>query len=103
MYAIVETGGKQYRVKVGQTVDVERLDVQAGDTVELDRVLMIGGDEGVRVGTPLVDAARVTAKVVDQVRGPKLIVFKYRAKERIRVKKGHRQSLTRLHIEAITA
>ncbi|MHB1318628.1 MAG: 50S ribosomal protein L21 [Anaerolineae bacterium] len=103
MYAIVETGGKQYRVQIGQTVDVELLDVQAGDSVELDRVLMVAGDEGVQIGTPVLESARVTAKVVDQIRGPKLIVFKYRAKERIRVKKGHRQNLTRLRIEAITA
>ncbi len=103
MYAIVETGGKQYRVQVGQTVDVERLDVQAGDTVELDRVLMIGGDDGVEIGTPVIATARVKATVVDQIRGPKLLIFKYRPKERIRVKKGHRQNLTRLHIEAITA
>lgn len=103
MYAIVETGGKQYRVQVGQTVQVERLDVGAGDTVELDRVLLIAGDEGVQVGTPVLESARVVATVVDHVRGPKLIVFKYRAKERYRVKKGHRQELTRLRIEAITA
>jgi large subunit ribosomal protein L21 len=103
MYAIVETGGKQYRVQVGQTVDVEILNVQAGDTVELDRVLMIAGDDGIQVGTPVIESARVSATVVDNVRGPKLIVFKYRAKERIRVKKGHRQDYTRLRIEAITA
>ncbi len=103
MYAIVETGGKQYRVQVGQTVQVERLDVEAGDTVELDRVLLVAGDEGVQVGTPVLESARVVATVVDHVRGPKLIVFKYRAKERYRVKKGHRQELTRLRIEAITA
>ncbi|NLT72785.1 MAG: 50S ribosomal protein L21 [Chloroflexi bacterium] len=103
MYAIVETGGKQYRVQVGQTVDVERLDVQAGDMVELDRVLMIAGEDGIQVGTPVLESAKVTATVVDQVRGPKLIVFKYRPKERIRVKKGHRQDQTRLRIEAISA
>jgi len=103
MYAIVETGGKQYRVQVGQTVQVERLDVEAGGTVELDRVLLVAGDEGVQVGTPVLESARVVATVVDHVRGPKLIVFKYRAKERYRVKKGHRQELTRLRIEAITA
>jgi large subunit ribosomal protein L21 len=103
MYAIVETGGKQYRVQVGQTVDVEILDVQAGDMVELDRVLMIAGDDGVQVGSPVIESARVSATVVDNIRGPKLRVFKYRAKERIRVKTGHRQNYTRLRIEAITA
>ncbi|MGI6368748.1 MAG: 50S ribosomal protein L21 [Anaerolineae bacterium] len=103
MYAIIETGGKQYRVRVGQTVDVERLDAQAGDTVELDRVLMIGGEEGQQIGSPVLESARVRATVVDQVRGPKVINFKYRAKTRIRVRKGHRQDLTRLRIEAITA
>lgn len=101
MYAIVETGGKQYKVRVGETVDVELLDVNAGDTVELDRVLMVSDEDGVQVGQPVLDSAKVSATVVDHVRGPKLTVFKYRPKQRYRVKKGHRQNYTRLRIEAI--
>ncbi len=101
MYAIVETGGKQYKVRVGQTLDVELLDANAGDTVELGRVLVVSGDEGVQVGTPVLESAKVSATVVDHVRGPKLTIFHYRPKQRYRVKTGHRQDYTRVKIEAI--
>ena len=103
MYAVVETGGKQYRVTVGQTIDVELMQVQVGDKVELDRVLMVADDSDVQVGHPILGAARVAATVMDQVRGPKLIVFQYLAKERLRHKTGHRQNYTRLRIDEIKA
>lgn len=101
MFAIVESGGKQYRVSEGEMIDVERLAVAKGDTVTLDRVLMVADGDQVRVGKPLVEGARVQARVVDQGRGPKIIVFKYKPKIRYRVKSGHRQSFTRLRIEQI--
>lgn len=101
MYAIVETGGKQYKVRVGQTLDVERLEANAGDTVEFDRVLAVSHEDGVKVGTPALESAKVSATIVDHVRGPKLTIFKYKPSERYRVKTGHRQNYTRLKIEAI--
>jgi large subunit ribosomal protein L21 len=101
MYAILETGGKQYKVRPGDTLQVEKLPGDAGDTVELDRVLMVADDEAVAVGKPLVEGAKVLAEVVGQGRGPKIIVFKYKAKVRYRRKTGHRQSLTTLRIMGI--
>jgi len=101
VFAIVETGGKQYRVSEGQVIEVEKLDAPAGDTVTLDRVLMVADGEQVRVGKPLVEGAQVQARVVNQGRGHKVIVFKYKPKIRYRVKSGHRQSITRLQIEKI--
>ena len=102
MYAVVETGSKQYRVSVGQTIDVERLPAEAGSDVELERVLMIGGEGAVvRIGTPTVAGARVVAQVTEHHRGEKVIVFKMRAKKRYRRKTGHRQDLTRLTIKDI--
>ncbi len=102
MYAVIETGGKQYRVQVGQSLDVERLPVEAGGDVEIDRVLMVGGeDAGVRIGTPVVEGARVVATVDEHHRGEKLIIFKMKAKKRYRRKTGHRQELTRLTIKDI--
>ncbi|HUS15955.1 MAG TPA: 50S ribosomal protein L21 [Chloroflexia bacterium] len=102
MYAIVRTGGHQYKVAVGDQLNVEKLDVAAGEQVELTEVLMVGGEDTVQVGNPLVPGARVIARVVDQHRGPKIIVFKFKAKKRYRRKMGHRQSLTRLAITEIT-
>ncbi len=101
MFAIVETGGKQYRVAEGEVIEVEKLAAPEGETVTLDRVLMVSDGSNVRVGKPLVEGASVEAKVVDQKRGPKVIVFKYKPKKRYRRKSGHRQSLTRLQIERI--
>ncbi len=102
MFAIIETGGKQYRVAEGEVIEVEKLAVPVGETVTLDRVLMVGDGERTQVGRPLVEGARVEARVVDQDRGRKIIVFKYKPKIRYRRKTGHRQSFTRLHIERIT-
>ena len=101
MFAILETGGKQYKVRPGDTLQVEKLPGEAGDTVELDRVLMVGDDDNVSLGRPLVDGAKVVAEVVGQGRGKKIIVFKYKAKVRYRRKTGHRQSLTTLRITEI--
>ncbi len=101
MYAVVETGGKQYKVEVGQTVEVEHIPAEIGETVELGRVLMLSTDEGVRIGNPVVAGAKVTASVVDQGRGKKIIVFRYKPKTRYRRKTGHRQSFTRVAVESI--
>lgn len=99
MYAIVLTGGKQYKVEQGTTIYVEKLDANEGETVTLDKVLYVNGT----VGAPYVEGATVTAKVEKQGRGKKIIVFKYKAKKNIRKKKGHRQSYTKLVIESINA
>jgi large subunit ribosomal protein L21 len=103
MYAIVETGGKQYRVKPGDTVAVERLDSEPGETLDLDRVLLVAGngDDRTRVGSPGVAGAVVRAEVLEHIRGEKIIVFRYKSKVRYRRKTGHRQSLTRLRITDI--
>jgi len=101
IYAIIETGGKQYKVIPGQTVDVERLDVAEGSTVELDRVLLVADGDRVTVGTPTVDGAKVVATSQGEGKGKKIIVFKYKPKVRYRKKTGHRQLYTRLVIDKI--
>ncbi|GAG33141.1 unnamed protein product [marine sediment metagenome] len=101
MYAVIETGGKQYKATVGATIDVEKLDAEVGQAIELDRVLMVAEEGRVRVGRPILDNATVSATVVEHGRRRKVIVFKYRAKQRYRRKAGHRQWYTRLHIDAI--
>ncbi|HNZ09423.1 MAG TPA: 50S ribosomal protein L21 [Bacillota bacterium] len=103
MYAVIETGGKQYRVEPGQTVRVEKLEVQKGDLVVFDRVLMLVDESGVRIGTPLVDGASVKATVVVQDKAKKVIVFKYKPKKRIRTKTGHRQPFTEVRIDSLEA
>lgn len=102
MYAIVETGGKQYRVEEGDVLAIEKLDGEEGDIVELGRVLFVGGEDGVTIGTPEVEGALVSAKILEQGRDKKKIVFRYKSKNRYRVKKGHRQPLTRVRVESIT-
>jgi len=101
IYAIIETGGKQYKVSPGQTIDVERLDVVEGNTVELDRVLLIADEDKVTVGTPIVDGAKVIATSLGEGKGKKIIVLKYKPKVRYRKKTGHRQLYTRLTIDKI--
>lgn len=103
MYAIVETGGKQYRVKTGDTIAVERLSGEPGETLDLGRVLLVAGDgDGeTRVGTPGIDGAVVRAEVVEHARGEKIVVFRYKSKVRYRRKTGHRQALTRVRITDI--
>ncbi len=100
MYAVIETGGKQLRVTEGAEIYVEKLDVEEGQTVTFDKVLMIGGDE-LTVGNPLVDGAKVNAKVVKHGRQRKIIVFKYKPKKNYRRKQGHRQPYTKLEITSI--
>jgi large subunit ribosomal protein L21 len=102
MYAVIETGGKQYRVEVGTELEVELLDAEPGKTVTLDRVLLVADGDDASIGQPLVDGAAVSAEILRRDRGPKLISFKYRPKARTRVKKGHRQELTILRISDIT-
>jgi large subunit ribosomal protein L21 len=101
VYAVVETGGKQYRVAVGQTIDVEKLDGEDGAEVTLDRVLLVANDGAISVGAPVVEGARVLATVERQFKDDKVIVFKFKAKKRYRRKRGHRQPLTRLAIKEI--
>ncbi len=103
MYAVVKTGGKQYRVAAGDILEVEKLDGDVGDSITLDEVLLVADGDNVTVGQPMVDGASVTAKITGQHRGKKIMVLRYRAKKRIRVRKGHRQHLTRLEIESINA
>jgi large subunit ribosomal protein L21 len=102
-FAVVQTGGKQYRVEPGQTIEVEKLPLEEGQTVELTDVLLVSDENGVRQGTPLIAGAKVVGRVVKQARGPKIIVFKYKPKVRYRRKKGHRQAITRLAIDNIVS
>ncbi|MEA1958876.1 MAG: 50S ribosomal protein L21 [Chloroflexota bacterium] len=102
-YAIVETGGKQYRVAPGDVISVERLAVEEGSVVELDRVLLVSEGKKVKVGTPTVEGARVTADVVGEAKDKKIVVFKYKPKVRYRRKKGHRQIHTQLEIKDIVS
>jgi large subunit ribosomal protein L21 len=101
MYAVVRTGGKQLRVSPGQAVRVERLGGAIGDAVELDQVLLIGGEGETRVGTPLLDGARVRGTITAQARGPKIIVFKMKRRKGYRRKQGHRQDYTEVTVDSI--
>lgn len=101
MFAIVETGGKQYKVRPGDTIEVELLPLAPGSTHELDRVLLISTDDATLVGQPLVEGAHVAATVQRQGRGDKIIVFKYKSKKRYRRKTGHRQNYTYLTIDDV--
>ena len=101
MYAVIESGGKQHRVELGSEIQVDRLDVQPGDSITLDRVLLIADGEDAAIGQPIVDGAKVSAEVLGQDRGEKIVVFKYKPKARTRVKKGFRAELTTLRITDI--
>ena len=101
MYAVIETGGKQYRVEVGTQLEVELIDAKAGDTVTIERVLLVADGDTATIGRPVVTEASVSAEVLRQERGEKVISFKYRPKARRRVKKGHRQELHVLRIADI--
>lgn len=104
MYAIVKTGGKQYKVSQGDVLFVEKLEANEGDVVTLDQVLAVAGEDGnLKVGAPVVEGATVSAKVVAQGKAKKVIVFKYKAKKDYRRKQGHRQPYTKLVIESINA
>lgn len=100
MYAIIATGGKQYKVSQGDVVFVEKLDVAVDSTVSFD-VLLVGSDDGVKVGSPLVDGAKVEGKVLAQVKGEKIIVYKYKSKKNYHRKNGHRQPYTKVEITSI--
>ena len=101
MYAVIESGGKQHRVELGSEIQVDRLDVQPGDSITLDRVLLVADGDEAAIGQPIVDGAKVSAQVLGQDRGQKIIVFKYKPKARTRVKKGFRAELTTLRITDI--
>ncbi len=103
MYAVIRTGGKQYTVREGETLDVELLPTPAGESIELGEVLMLGEGGDITVGTPVVVGAKVVAEVVEHGKGDKIIVFKFKAKTRYRKKIGHRQRFTRLSITQIVA
>lgn len=102
MYAVIKTGGKQYRVAQDEVIKVEKLAGDDGSTIEFSDVLMVGEGESVKVGTPFVAGAKVTAELVQQTRGPKVIAFKKRRRKNSRRKKGHRQDLTMVRIIGIT-
>ena len=102
MYAVVQTGGKQYRVSEGDIINVEKLNVEAGQTVALEDVLVIGGEEMI-VGKPFIEGAAVTAEVLENGKGPKLYIYKYKAKKDYRKKQGHRQPYTQLKVTGIVA
>ena len=104
MYAVIRTGGKQYRVASGQVVKVERLNGEVGETIAFDQVLMVGDEQGdgePQIGSPLVDGAQVTAEVLEQGKAPKVIVFKKKRRKNYRRKRGHRQLQTVLRIQDI--
>ena len=101
IYAIVRSGGKQYRVEPEQLIDVDSLPAEVGSTVEMTDILLIAANGDVKVGRPVLEGARVIAEVVEQGRGPKIIVFKYKAKTRYRRRRGHRQGYTRLVVRQI--
>ncbi len=103
MFAVIKTGGKQYKVVRNDVIDVESLTAEPGSEIVLDQVLMLGGDGATRIGAPLVDGAAVTAEVVDHHRGDKIIVFKKKRRQGYRRTRGHRQELTRLRITGIQA
>jgi large subunit ribosomal protein L21 len=103
MYAIIKTGGKQYRVSEGDTIRVEKIPGDVGSNVELDEVLMVGGTDDVSVGTPLVSGAKVTAEITAQDRAKKIIVFKMKRRKNYRRKQGHRQPYTELRITGVSA
>ncbi|GIQ70167.1 50S ribosomal protein L21 [Xylanibacillus composti] len=103
MYAIIETGGKQYRVQEGDVLFIEKLEASEGDSVTFDRVLAVSKGEGLVAGTPLVAGASVSAKVEKQGKNRKIIVYKYKAKKNYRRKQGHRQPYTKVVIEKIQA
>ena len=103
MYAVVKTGGKQYRVSPGDSIDVEKLPHEVGEQIDLDEVLLVANGSGTQIGRPLVKGATVKATVTRQAKGRKVIIFKIRPSKRYRRRKGHRQHFTRLRIDEIVA
>ena len=103
MYAVIETGGKQYKVEAGQELYIEKLNVEADDKVVFDKVLAVGGDDGIKVGSPYVKGAKVTAKVIKNGKAKKVTVFTYKPKKNEKRKMGHRQPYTKVSITDIKA
>ena len=103
MYAVIKTGGKQYRVQQGDVIFVEKLNAQADEAVTFDEVLLVGDADQSKVGTPVVEGAKVEGKVLAQVKGKKIVVYKYKAKKNERKKQGHRQPYTKVEITSIEA
>lgn len=101
MYAVIKTGGKQYRVAKDDVITIERISGEPGSKVEFDEVLMVGSGDGVKVGEPFVSGAKVAGEIVDNIRGPKLIAFKLRRRKDSRRKKGHRQHLSTVRVTDI--
>ncbi len=101
MLAVIKTGGKQYIVSPGQKIKIEKLDAKEGEEIIFDEVLLLEKNKKAEIGTPFVGGARVVGKVLGQGKGKKVIVFKYKAKKRYKVKKGHRQSFTEVEIKTI--
>jgi large subunit ribosomal protein L21 len=102
MFAVVKTGGKQYKVSEGDIIQVEKLDEERGATITLDQVLMVGEGDQVQTGAPFLDGASVTCEIADQFKGPKIIVFKKKRRKKYRRKNGHRQLYTRLKVTQIS-
>jgi large subunit ribosomal protein L21 len=103
MYAVIKTGGKQYRVSPGDSIEVEKLPQEVGEQIEFDEVLLVVNGSGAQIGQPLVEGAKVKATVTRQAKGRKVIIYKYRPSKRYRRKKGHRQYYTRLRIDEIVS
>jgi large subunit ribosomal protein L21 len=103
MYAIVQTGGKQYRVSPGDTVCIEKMPVDCGNTLELSEVLMIANEGDVAIGSPMLAGAKVICTVIEQDRAKKVMSLRYKAKKNVRVKRGHRQYFTRIRVDSIQA
>ena len=103
MYAVIVTGGKQYRVQEGDEFRIEKLDGQVGDNVVFDEVLVVSDDNGVKVGKPVIEGAKVEAEILDNGKAKKVIAFKYKPKKGYRKKKGHRQPFTKVKINSINA
>ena len=103
MYAVIQTGGKQYRVQQGDVIFVEKIDAQADEAVTFDEVLLVGNDGETKIGTPVVAGAKVEGKVLAQVKSKKIVVYKYKAKKNERKKQGHRQPYTKVEITAVNA
>jgi large subunit ribosomal protein L21 len=101
MYAVVRTGGKQHRVEPGAAIRVEKLEGSVGDSVELDEVLLLGAEDGAKIGTPLVAGAKVIGTITAQGRGPKITIFKMKRRKGYRRKAGHRQSYTEIRVDKI--
>lgn len=103
MYAVIQTGGKQYRVAPGDTLMVEKLEGNVGDSVEFDRVLILSKDGSISTGAPVINGAKVTAKIVEHTRGDKLVVYKFRRRKNYRLRNGHRQYYTAVEIADVVA